>query len=93
MMAGLMLARVVDPVTAQQLVGIIAGGMRHFLPFVPPRRPMAWWGMYHKGKQAKIGLRLPVSGPEPPSKVVRFRNVKISDLISLCLPKYGCIGL
>ncbi len=41
--------RVVDPVTAQQLNGIIAGGMRHFLPFLPPRKPLAWRGMYHEG--------------------------------------------
>ena len=34
-------------------------------------------GMYHEGKQAQIGLRLPVSGPETPSKVVRcFRQLK-----------------
>jgi hypothetical protein len=44
-------------------------------------------------KQAQIGLRLPVSGPENPHKPVRFWDVKISALISLYLPKYGYNGL
>ena len=81
---------VVDPMTAQQVVGIIAEGVRHFPAFVPPRRPLDSEGMYHEEKQAQFGLRLPGSGPETPSNTVRFRNVKISASISLCLPKYGC---
>ena len=50
-------------------------------------------GISSEGKQAQFGLRLPDSGPETPSKTVRFRNVKISALISPCSPKYGCNGL
>ena len=84
---------VVDPMTAQQVVGIIAEGVRHFPAFVPPRRSLDSEGMYHEEKQAQIGLRLPVSGPETPCKAVRFRKVKINALISPCLPKYGWIGL
>ena len=50
-------------------------------------------GMCHKGKQAQIGLRLPDYGTETPSKTVWFWDMKISAVISLCLPKYGLIGL
>ena len=46
-----------------------------------------------RGKQAQIGLRLPGFGPETSCKAIWFWDVKISALISLCLPKYGCIGL
>ena len=49
--------------------------------------------MYFEGKQAQIGLRLPGSGPETPTETVQLRDVKISALISPCLPKYGCKGL
>jgi hypothetical protein len=49
--------------------------------------------MYYEGKQAQIGLCLPGLGHETPTKTVWFRNVKISALISLYLPKYGYIGL
>ena len=35
----------------------------------------------------------PVPIRKPPSKTISFRNVKISALISPCLPKYGWIGL
>ena len=85
-MAGLVLARVVDPVIAQQVV-------KEFPFFLLPMRPLKSEGMYHEGKQAQIGLRLSGFGPEPPSKTVWFRNVKISTLISLRLQKYGFIGL
>jgi len=93
MMAGLMLARGVDPVTAQLGVEIIAEGVRHFPAFVPPRRPLDSESMYHEEKQAQIGLRLQGFGPETPSKTVRFRNEKISALTLPRLPKYGCFGL
>ena len=84
---------VVDPMTAQQVVGIIAEGVRHFPAFVPPRRPLDSEGMYHEEKQAQFGLRLPGFGPESPCKAIRFWEVKISAIISPCLPKYGFIGL
>lgn len=81
--------RVVDPVPAQQLIGIIAWGVRRFLPFAPRRRCLVSGGTKYGEKQAQIGLRLPDSGPELPYKTIRFRNVKISALISPRLPKYG----
>jgi len=60
----------------------------------PSRRKIlgSWW-MYHEGKQAQFGLRLPISGPETPTKTVRFRNLEIRALISPCLSKYGLNGL
>ena len=36
---------IVDPMTAQQVVGIIAEGVRHFPAFVPPRRLLESGGM------------------------------------------------
>jgi hypothetical protein len=49
--------------------------------------------MYYERKEAQIGLRLPDSGSENHRKTVWFRKVKISAIISPCLPKYGWIGL
>ena len=39
MMDGLILALVVEPVTTHQVVGIIAGGVKCFLPIILYRRP------------------------------------------------------
>jgi hypothetical protein len=64
-----------------------------FPSFIPRRRCLVSGGTKHEGKQAQIGLRLPDSGPETSYETVQFRNVKISALISPCLPKYGRIGL
>ena len=63
------------------------------LSFISRWRCLVSGGTKHEGKQAQIGLRFPYSGPETPYETVQFRNVKISALISPCLPKYGCIGL
>ena len=57
------------------------------LSFIPPRRCLVSGGTKHEEKQAQIGLRLLVSDPETPSETAKFRIVKISALISPCLPK------
>jgi hypothetical protein len=86
------MVRVVDRATAQQVLWIIAAIWDVF-PHFSLVGDLWYQGMYLEGKQAQIGLRLPGSGPETPSKTVWFRNVKISALISPCLPKYGSNGL
>ena len=73
-----MMDRVVDLVTAQQVVVIIAEGVGRLFPFIPRRRCLVSGGTKYGEKQAQIGLRLPGFGPEPPSKPIQFRNVKIS---------------
>ena len=69
-MAGLVLARVVDPVTAQQVVGVITGmGVWDDPPsFIPRRRDLEYEGMGPDRKHAQIGLRLLYPYPEKPVK-------------------------